>query len=391
MHENIVYKNIIEKIAIPVIVLKPLYHGSEIYDYEIIYLSAGLYPDVFGMMQQEKCYTQYQKQLPPEIDWFHCISSAINKRIVITKDFLSPYAHRWFHIIFQAAENDFCVCSLQEITNSGYEMLETYNSRTTLCNKINQAMTENVFELYYQPQIEIDSHKLRGFEALIRWYDSGKWIDPDDFIPVAEETKSIIYLGKWIMKTALNTLKRLQTLCNFNGIMAINVSPVQLDDSDFIKYFAACIHKLGIDAGRVELEITEHTIMKDMNRASAILSALRRTGVSLALDDFGTGYSSLEYLQKLPFTTLKIDKSFTDEVCIKDKSVFTEIVPGVIDAVSKRGMTTIIEGVETEAQLTELRKTNCNCIQGFLVGKPMPYEQCLQYLHGCGQPESTVL
>lgn len=544
MHENIAYRSIIEKIAVPIIVLKPLYHGSEIFDYEIIYLSSGLYPGVFGIMRQGHCFTQYQKQLPQEIDWFYCISHTINKRVAVTKDFLSTFVHRWFHIIFQAAADNLCVCSLQEITNykvterclefvkkndlttgfgngsvfyadfhrhiddgdasytalvifdiddvktlnilrghdeeniiikefisccrevesedvrfyrldgggfalifcnacsketvecllenlylkfishhlsvsagvsiypdnasdcstllkyaglaldfvkNGgkgtyaffrYEMYESYNSRTILCNKINNAVTKGSFELYYQPQVEINSRKLRGFEALIRWYDSGKWIDPDDFIPVAEETKSIVYIGKWIMETALTALKQLQTFCNFDGIMAVNVSPVQLDDSDFVRYFTSCTQKLGVDAGKIELEITEHTFLKDMKRASATLSALRGTGASLSLDDFGTGYSSLEYLEKLPFTTLKIDKSFTSEVCIKNKSVSTEIVPGVIAAVSKRGMTTIVEGVETEAQLTELRKTECSCIQGFLVGKPMPYEQCVQYLLG---------
>jgi EAL domain-containing protein (putative c-di-GMP-specific phosphodiesterase class I)/GGDEF domain-containing protein len=545
MKEDIAYKNIIEKIAVPVIVLEPQYHGRKIYDYKIIYLSSGLYPGVFGMMQQAKCLTQYRKLLPPEIDWFYCLSYAINKRVVISKDFFSQYAHRWFHIIFQAGADKLCVCSLQEITNykvternlefvkkndlmtgfgnssvfytdfrryiddrndlsytalvlfeidniktmyilrgqeegsliikkfisccrdveaenvrfyrlgcgefalifcnafsrenveclieklylkfishhlsvsAGasvypdnasdcpalltyarlaldfvkkggkgtyaffrYEMFELYNRQTTLCNKINNAVTKNLFELYYQPQVEINSYKLRGFEALIRWHDSGKWMDPNDFIPVAEETRSIVYIGKWVMETALNTLKQWQTLYNFDGIMAINVSPVQLDDSDFVGYFTACIHKLGIDAGKIELEITEHTFFKDMDRASVTLSALRKMGVSLSLDDFGTGYSSFEYLEKLPFTTLKIDKSFTDEVCIKNKSVSTEIVPAVISAVSKRGITTIVEGVEKEAQLTELRKTECSCIQGFLVGKPMTYKHCLQYLRG---------
>lgn len=259
-------------------------------------------------------------------------------------------------------------------------MQEKFLSKLNIETKMSKAMASRNFQLYYQPQFDAKTKELRGFEALLRWYDSDLgWISPEQFIPLAEETHLVVPLGDWVMTTALATIKEWEMKFSFNGIMSVNVSPVQFVQEDFIEKLFKKIEKSGIDKKHLEIEITEDVLIDNVEDTISKLNKIREQGVGLSLDDFGTGYSSLRYLQLLPLTTLKIDKSFVSNIAEKD-GFEAKLTESIISLVSKMGLNTIAEGVENEEQLKMIQKFNCRTIQGFLLGKPMPKEQCEKLL-----------
>ncbi|WP_288568539.1 bifunctional diguanylate cyclase/phosphodiesterase [uncultured Treponema sp.] len=259
-------------------------------------------------------------------------------------------------------------------------MQEKFLSKLNIETKMSKAMASRNFQLYYQPQFDAKTKELRGFEALLRWYDSDLgWISPEQFIPLAEETHLVVPLGDWVMTTALATIKEWEMKFSFNGIMSVNVSPVQFVQEDFIEKLFKKIEKSGIDKKHLEIEITEGVLIDNVEDTISKLNKIREQGVGLSLDDFGTGYSSLRYLQILPLTTLKIDKSFVSNIAAKD-GFEAKLTESIISLVSKMGLNTIAEGVENEEQLKMIQKFNCRTIQGFLLGKPMPKEQCEKLL-----------
>ncbi|WP_308510141.1 bifunctional diguanylate cyclase/phosphodiesterase [uncultured Treponema sp.] len=259
-------------------------------------------------------------------------------------------------------------------------MQEKFLSKLNIETKMSKAMASRNFQLYYQPQFDAKTKELRGFEALLRWYDSDLgWISPEQFIPLAEETHLVVPLGDWVMTTALATIKEWEMKFSFNGIMSVNVSPVQFVQEDFIEKLFKKIEKSGIDKKHLEIEITEGVLIDNVEDTISKLNKIREQGVGLSLDDFGTGYSSLRYLQLLPLTTLKIDKSFVSNIAEKD-GFEANLTESIISLVSKMGLNTIAEGVENEEQLKMIQKFNCRTIQGFLLGKPMPKEQCEKLL-----------
>lgn len=259
-------------------------------------------------------------------------------------------------------------------------MQEKFLSKLNIETKMSKAMASRNFQLYYQPQFDAKTKELRGFEALLRWYDSDLgWISPEQFIPLAEETHLVVPLGDWVMTTALATIKEWEMKFSFNGIMSVNVSPVQFVQEDFIEKLFKKIEKSGIDKKHLEIEITEGVLIDNVEDTISKLNKIREQGVGLSLDDFGTGYSSLRYLQLLPLTTLKIDKSFVSNIAAKD-GFEANLTESIISLVSKMGLNTIAEGVENEEQLKMIQKFNCRTIQGFLLGKPMPKEQCEKLL-----------
>jgi diguanylate cyclase (GGDEF)-like protein len=263
------------------------------------------------------------------------------------------------------------------------KLYQNYCTKRMIRQNIIKALHGNLFELYYQPQFDIENNSLRGFEALIRYHDSDKLISPSSFIPIAEETKLITYVGRWIIENAFATLKKWQKETNFNGIIAINVSPVQLEDPLFIHDFSSLLQQYEIDTSKIEIEITEQVLIKNFKRINAVLCAIHKMGVSISLDDFGTGYASLRYLEELPCTTIKMDKSFTDRIEEnKGDNTGNEIIQDIISIVSHKGIATIAEGVENDKQLETLRTLKCKYMQGFLWGKPMPQEQCINFLKG---------
>lgn len=262
------------------------------------------------------------------------------------------------------------------------EMQKTFIQKLSIQNKMTQAVLESKFKQVYQPQFDVKSNTLRGFEALIRWHDEELGdIPPSVFIPMAEECGLIIPIGNWVINTAFSTLKQWQTKYDFKGIISINLSPIQLKQPSIIDDIKNCLDKYQLSPNFVEIEITEGIMIDSMEDAISKMKTLKDMDFKISLDDFGTGYSSLSYLQMLPLDTLKIDKSFINDITSKD-GIQANITNSIIMMVSQMGLDTIAEGVEHDEQYELLKKFNCHIIQGFLCGKPMTEERCSAYLSG---------
>ncbi len=240
-------------------------------------------------------------------------------------------------------------------------------ARRTLELELRQAVLEQSFEVYYQPIVELQTNRVTGCEALLRWHHPVRGIvSPADFIPVAEETGLIDDLGAWVLNTACREAASWPSEMK----IAVNVSPVQFRNHAFALRVASALAASGLAANRLELEITETILIRDDEAALSILHQLRDLGVRIALDDFGTGYSSLSYLQRFPFDKIKIDRCFISDVTAPDGSV--SIVRAVVNIATARKMMTTAEGVETQQQREFLRILGCTEMQGYLFSPPKP-------------------
>ncbi|MBP5414946.1 MAG: GGDEF domain-containing protein [Lachnospiraceae bacterium] len=242
--------------------------------------------------------------------------------------------------------------------------------------KMSRALKNQNFVMYYQPQYDTNTRELRGVEALVRWCDEdGKLVSPETFIPIAEKNGSILLLGDWIIEECLSDLSRWKEKHNNmeDFLLSINVSSIQFKNKNFVKYLISIIKKYGISPTNVELEITESVFIDNMEEIIHKMKLLKDFGIRFSMDDFGTGFSSLSYLRELPIDTLKIDKSFIDDV-VTDGSTRT-IAESIIDLSKKLGFDTIAEGVEQEVQYSLLKNIGCENIQGFYLGKPMKFEE----------------
>ena len=226
------------------------------------------------------------------------------------------------------------------------------------------ALENNEFHLYYQPKIEFSTGKMQGVEALIRWHHPTLGVlAPDRFIPVAESNNFIIPLGKWVIEQACRQLKVWQDAKLPRFSIAVNLSANQLADPALVQYVSEALRVSGADPARIELEITESAVMKNMDDAVTRLNALRVLGVSLSIDDFGTGYSSLAYLKLLPVDILKVDRAFVKDLphnC--DDLAITRAVIAMAHGLS---MKVVAEGVEEKHQFDSLLEEGCDEFQGF--------------------------
>lgn len=251
-------------------------------------------------------------------------------------------------------------------------ILQEFMQNADIDNKLKDVVSAvRNFEMYFQPQYNASNGRLRGVEALLRWHDeNGKLIRPDVFIPVAEKNGTIVAIGRWIIDECLRCHAKWKEKYGYSMIMSINISAIQYKRKDFVSVIMNAVQKYKIDPGEVELEITESVLIEDLDEVKEKLQTLREYGIRISLDDFGTGFSSLSYLKGLPIDTLKIDKSFVDNIEGDDSS--RVIVDSIVGLVNKLGYETVAEGVETEGQFTYLKNIGCDMIQGFLLGKPMP-------------------
>ena len=242
-----------------------------------------------------------------------------------------------------------------------------------------RALKREEFLVYYQPQISMNTGKIVGAEALVRWQHHEKGlIPPTEFIPVAEKTGFIIPLGEWILQTAC---KQVQAWKNdgFSGLrVAVNLSPRQFHQPDLSSRVALILEKIGLEPSSLELELTESLMEEDVKSAIATLTQLKNLGISISIDDFGTGYSSLSYLTQYPFDTLKIDRSFVRN--ITDGSRNAAIVKAIIEMAHSLCLEVIAEGVETQAEKNFLLRSECDVMQGYLFSPPLSaadFEQLL--------------
>jgi len=259
------------------------------------------------------------------------------------------------------------------------EMDARMQARRGLEGDLRKALPNAEFELYYQPVVNLTSNEISGLEALMRWRHPEKGIiPPNAFIPLAEEIGFIVPLGEWAIRQACAAAAKWPG----NLRVAVNLSPAQFHGPGLAQLVVGALAASGLAADRLELEITETTLLQNSEATLSTLYQLRALGVRIALDDFGTGYSSLSYLQSFPFDKIKIDRSFVKDIV--DGVGSLSIVRALAAMANGLGMETTAEGVETTEQLDTVRAEGCTEMQGFLFSRPLPAGEVEQFLldHG---------
>ena len=251
------------------------------------------------------------------------------------------------------------------------EMNDLANERLALEHSLRRALERNELLLHYQPKVNLETGRIVGAEALLRWQHP-EWglIAPERFIPIAEETGLIVQIGAWVIRTACNQARLWQDAGLPPVIMSVNLSARQFRQESFVKEVTQILHETGLKPEQLEMELTESMLMHNANAAISILGGLKSLGVRLSLDDFGTGYSSLSYLSRLPIDTLKIDRSFVQHIGDQDGCDNGILAQAIISLGHSLNLTVIAEGVETGEQLKFLKAHQCDEVQGFYFCKP---------------------
>ena len=246
--------------------------------------------------------------------------------------------------------------------------------RLELESDLRHALEQNEFRLYYQPQFSGDGKRLTGAEALLRWLHPQRGlVPPNDFIPVLEELGLVVQVGDWVLRESCRQLAEWHEAKIRVPKISVNLSARQFAEGDLDRRIAQIIEQSGVAPACLELELTESILMEDVANAMQTLTSLKKLGVGIAIDDFGTGYSSLNYLKQFPIDVLKIDRSFVDGLPHGEQD--GQIARAIIAMAHSLNLTVIAEGVETLAQLDFLRGHDCDEVQGFLLGRPMPAHQ----------------
>jgi diguanylate cyclase (GGDEF)-like protein len=255
-------------------------------------------------------------------------------------------------------------------------MDEQMQARRSLELDFRRALALREFALVYQAQLSLGSKQITGFEALLRWHNPKRGlVSPADFIPLAEEIGLIVPIGEWVIRTACREAAGWPQKLS----VAVNVSAMQFGSPSLVSTIASALAESGLDPRRLELEITESVLLGDHRTALDVLHRVREMGVRVSMDDFGTGYSSLSYLRSFPFDKIKIDQSFVRGP--PDDSSGAAIVRAIAALGRSLGMTTIAEGVETEAQLARVAAAGCTHVQGYLISRPLAPERLGEFLH----------
>ncbi|WP_409304231.1 EAL domain-containing protein [Peribacillus sp. SCS-155] len=245
-------------------------------------------------------------------------------------------------------------------------------------NGLRRALEQNQLKLYYQPQVNLENGEIIGNEALIRWdHPEHGLISPAEFIPLAEETGLIVPIGKWVLQQACEQNMIWQRNGLKNVPVAVNISVRQIQEDDFVDHVKSVILQTHIDPSFLELEITE-SIMQNIERSNVVLNELKQLGVKISIDDFGTGYSSLNYLRHLPIDSIKIDKSFVDDIISHSNQ--GAMVKTIIDMGLNLDFSIIAEGIEKEEQVEFLRRNTCLAGQGYFYSRPLPAEEVEEIL-----------
>lgn len=259
------------------------------------------------------------------------------------------------------------------------EMYQRVAHRVMLEGEVRQALAKNQFSLSLQPQLVAKTNRIYGFEALLRWQHPVRgMISPDDFIPILENSAHMIELGYWIIRRCFELSVTIQKQGLTGTRIAINLSAGQFVDQNLPNFLQSLLVEFSVSASSFELELTEQTLVKNVDHTIRMMEVLKGLGFSFAIDDFGTGYSSLAYLKQMPVDVIKIDKSFIFGM-LENHSDY-QIIMSTIAMVKNLGLTVVAEGVETSAQLRSLMQNDCDLIQGYYFAKPIPEAELTDFI-----------
>jgi EAL domain-containing protein (putative c-di-GMP-specific phosphodiesterase class I) len=253
----------------------------------------------------------------------------------------------------------------------------------SLARDLSHALEADQLELYYQPLVTFGDGALAGFEALLRWHHPKLGlISPMEFIPLAEKTGLIHRTGLWVIERALSDWLDLRKLWpdGETGQISINLSAPELSGEQIVETIQGCLQRHGIAHRELRVELTETIVIRSLDVVSGTLARLRQEGIGIALDDFGTGYAGLDYLQTLPFSCIKIDKTFVQQLNTSERSF--HIVLSALELARELGMTTVAEGIEAQSIADQLQAMGCTYAQGYFYGRPMPKAQVAAWLDG---------
>ena len=281
----------------------------------------------------------------------------------------------------QNGRNDYCFFTTE---------MQARSTRTLqIDNALRRAMERKQFSLVYQPQLSLDSGKIVGFEALIRWkHPQFGNIPPDEFIPIAESNGQIIPIGEWVLRTAVEQLKIWQDRGYTDFTVSVNLSAVQFRHPRLPELVINILEEARVLPQYLQLELTEGVAMENPLAAIAVIDELHKRGIRISIDDFGTGYSSLTYLKRFNVYSLKIDRSFVKDLPADSEDM--AIVTAVISLANSLGMRTVAEGVETQEQLEFLHSRGCTEIQGYHLSRPLPLEKVEEFLLEYMQKETET-
>ena len=319
------------------------------------------------------------------IDMFKNSFEIADKQIFITASIgISVYPEDGNDVKSILKNSDAAMYKAKELGKNRYAfydkaMFLKLQRKNQIQNILRKVIENNELLLYFQPQYNPNNNEIFGFEALLRLKSKELgFISPMEFIPVAEETGYINSIGKWVLEEAVKQcLKWIKSGFKFKSI-SINISAAQLNQPNFYNMICDTINKYKIDPTLIELEITETLLMQSIDANIKILDKLMKMGIRIALDDFGTGYSSLNYLREIPISTLKVDKSFIDNMTSNTKE--GKIIKNILEMAHSMDLKVIAEGVENEQQLMTLKNMNCDYIQGYYYSKPLPANEIEELL-----------
>ena len=259
-------------------------------------------------------------------------------------------------------------------------MAVSTSNRLSMERDIRNALENDEFQVYYQPKINTVTGRIVGVEALVRWqHPTRGLVLPNEFIPLAEETKIMPDINTWVLKTACREVKQWIDSGHADIRLSVNFSPLQVEHPKFVAQLLSALEETDFPPSNLEIELTENVIMNDLEQMTHKLNQLSEHGMSIAIDDFGTGYSSLNYLSKLPIHTLKVDQSFIKD--IHDSMNEACIVNAIVSMAHGLKLNIVAEGVETRAQLDYLKSLGCQEIQGFYFGRAEPAHFILDMLN----------
>ncbi|MCS0385054.1 EAL domain-containing protein [Vibrio diabolicus] len=256
---------------------------------------------------------------------------------------------------------------------------ETVKQRLYIEKELRRSIRDlSQFELWYQPQFDLNTYQLIGVEALVRWNHPEKgYISPELFIPIAEQSDLILELGEYLIETAISQRAQWADHLAADFHIALNLSPRQIYRQDLSQLFSKYLQQYQVPPQTIHVEVTESLFIDDIEKAQYVLRKLQANGVEVWLDDFGTGYSALAYLQQMSFDGLKIDRSFIAQ--IQNNEQDDSLVRAIISMAHNLRMRVVAEGIETQTQLTRMESLHCDVVQGFFLGRPVPAEEIIEF------------